>query len=94
MEPRLAVIFLLAPFVLVFLYAAWHERARFKREGPSSYGLTYDPETNTTHVGALPDEEDSYDPDAFDPNDTPEQGETEDTSETSPDDDQKQDKTT
>ncbi|WP_196780456.1 hypothetical protein [Roseovarius gahaiensis] len=71
MDVRTIVFFLLTPFVLVFIYAAWHEYGRFKREGPSSYGLTYDPETNTTHVGALPDDDDGFDPEDFDPEDTP-----------------------
>lgn len=71
MEARLIVFVLLTPFVLVFIYAAWHEYSRFKREGPSSYGLTYDPDTNSTHVGALPDDDDGFDPVEFDPEDTP-----------------------
>ncbi|HKL05416.1 MAG TPA: hypothetical protein VJ929_06360 [Roseovarius sp.] len=70
MEARLIVFVLLTPFVLVFIYAAWHEYSRFKREGPSSYGLTYDPDTNSTHVGALPDDDDGFDPQDFDPEDT------------------------
>ena len=55
MDSRLIILGLLAPFALFFLYAAWHEYRRFNREGGSSYGLHYDEETNTTHVGALPD---------------------------------------
>lgn len=69
MEARLIVFVLLTPFVLVFIYAAWHEYSRYKRDGPSSYGLTYDPDTNSTHVGALPDDEEGFDPDDFDPED-------------------------
>ncbi len=76
MEARLIVFVLLSPFVLVFIYAAWHEYRRFKREGPSSYGLTYDPETNSTHVGVLPEDDDGFDPEAFDPEDTPTTGQT------------------
>jgi hypothetical protein len=71
MDARLAVFLLLTPFVLVFIYAAWHEYSRYKREGPSSYGLTYDPETNSTHVGPLTDENDGFDPEEFDPENTP-----------------------
>jgi len=71
MDARTIVFFLLAPFVLVFVYAAWHEYSRYKREGPSSYGLTYDPDTNSTHVGALPEDDDGFDPEHFDPEDTP-----------------------
>ena len=62
----LAFLFLL-PFLGVFVYAAWHEYSRFRTEGKSTYGLTYDPETNTTFVGAIPEREDSYDPEEFDP---------------------------
>lgn len=71
MDGRAFVFFLLAPFVLVFIYAAWHEYGRYKREGPSSYGLTYDPETNSTHVGPLPDDDDGFNPEEFDPENTP-----------------------
>jgi len=63
-----AIAFLIiVPFVAIFVYAGWHEYKRYKSEGKSAYGLTYDPETNTTHVGAIPDEEDSYDPEEFEP---------------------------
>jgi hypothetical protein len=58
---------ILLPFVAIFAYATWHEYRRYKQEGPSSYGLTYDPETNTTVVGAIPEGEDSFDPDDFEP---------------------------
>jgi len=58
---------ILTPFVGVFVYATWHEYRRYKEEGSSSYGLSYDPETNTTHVGAMAEDEESYDPDAFEP---------------------------
>ena len=55
---RLPSFLLLTPFVLVFLYAAWHEYSRFKRHGTSSYGLNYDPATNSTYVTALADDAD------------------------------------
>ncbi len=71
MESRHLVLLILTPFVLVFIYAAWHEYSRFKREGASSYGLTYDPETNTTSVGTLPDPDEGFDPEEFNPEDTP-----------------------
>ena len=58
---------ILTPFVGVFIYATWHEYRRYKAEGSNSYGLSYDPETNTTHVGAIAEDEDSYDPEAFEP---------------------------
>ncbi|MDV4145615.1 MULTISPECIES: hypothetical protein [Shimia] len=67
---RLPSLLLLTPFVLVFLYAAWHEYNRFKRDGASSYGLSYDPETNSTYVTALADEEDHFDLEDFNPDDT------------------------
>lgn len=76
METRHLVLLIVSPFALVFFYAIWHEYRRYKREGASSYGLTYDPETNTTHVGTLPDDDDGYDPEEFNPGDTTEQGET------------------
>ena len=53
---------ILTPFAGIFAYATWHEYRRYKDEGSSSYGLTYDPETNTTHVGAMAEDEESYDP--------------------------------
>lgn len=67
MDARLIVVFLLLPFVAVFVYATWSEYSRFKREGRAEYGLTYDPETNTTHVGAIAEDEESYDPDDYTP---------------------------
>lgn len=78
METRFLVLLMIAPFALIFIYAIWHEYVRFKREGSSSYGLTYDATTNTTHVGALPDDDDGYDPEEFDPEDTPDPGQTAD----------------
>ena len=71
MFARLPSILLLTPFVLVFLYAAWHEYNRFKRDGASSYGLNYDPETNSTYVTALADDEDHFNLEEFSPEDTP-----------------------
>ncbi|WP_300441391.1 hypothetical protein [uncultured Mameliella sp.] len=61
---------LLLPFLAIFVYAAWHEYRRFRKEGRSTYGLTYDPESNTTFVGAIPDSGDSYDPGDYDPENT------------------------
>ena len=69
METRHLVLLMIAPFALIFIYAIWHEYVRFKRDGASSYGLTYDATTNTTHVGALPEDDDGYDPEEFDPED-------------------------
>ncbi len=69
MEARYVALLILVPFVAVFAYATWHEYRRFKHEGRSTYGLTYDPETNTTHVNALPEDEDGFDPRQFNPED-------------------------
>lgn len=57
----------LMPFTLVFIYAGVHEYKRYKSDGRASYGLVYDEETGTTHVTGIPEEEDGYDPNDFDP---------------------------
>lgn len=67
MEARYLALLILVPFAVVFAYCTWHEYKRYKAEGRSSYGLSYDPETNTTHVGAIPKDEEGFDPDNFDP---------------------------
>lgn len=67
MEARYVALLILVPFAVVFAYCTWHEYRRFKTEGRSIYGLSYDPETNTTHVGPIPEDEESFDPDDFDP---------------------------
>jgi len=67
MSASTLALLILTPFVAIFAYATWHEYRRYKQEGPSSYGLTYDPETNTTVVGAIPEGEDGFDPDDFEP---------------------------
>lgn len=66
MAARYLALLILLPFTALFVYATWHEYKRFKSEGRSSYGLSYDPETNTTTVGAMAQNEESYDLDAFD----------------------------
>ncbi|WP_104019014.1 hypothetical protein [Roseovarius nitratireducens] len=53
---------LLAPFIAIFAYAAWHEWHRVREDGHSNYGLAYDPETDSTHVTLLEDGEAGYDP--------------------------------
>jgi len=55
---------ILSPFLLVFVYAAWHEARRRRIDGHSNYGLVYDPETDTTHVSLLEEGETGYDPEA------------------------------
>ncbi|GGH25686.1 hypothetical protein SAMN05444007_103197 [Cribrihabitans marinus] len=67
MEATTLAVLILLPAVGVFAYAGWFEYRRWKQEGPKSYGLTYDPETNTTHVGALAEGEDGFDPEEFEP---------------------------
>lgn len=67
MNLSFAVFLLMLPFLGIVVYASWHEYDRFKRDGKANYGLTYDPETNTTFVAAIPEGEDSYDLDEFDP---------------------------
>lgn len=66
-QAQIVAFLIIIPFVGVFIYAGWHEYRRYKAKGASSYGLTYDPDTNTTHVGTIEDDADSYDPDDFDP---------------------------
>lgn len=53
---------ILAPFTAVFVYAAWHEWRRARKDGHSNYGLSYDPETDTTHVTLLDEGETGYHP--------------------------------
>lgn len=67
MEPGLIAFLILLPALAVFVYAAIHEYRRYKSNGRASYGLVYDEETGTTHVKEIPDGEDSYDLDEFDP---------------------------
>ncbi|SEM06464.1 hypothetical protein SAMN05443999_11228 [Roseovarius azorensis] len=62
MEPRLLVALILLPFVVIFGYTMWHELRRFKRDGRAEYGLSYDAETDTTHVTLLGEDETGYDP--------------------------------
>lgn len=67
MEGSTLALLLLVPATLVFTYAGWKEYRRYRAQGPSKYGLTYDPETNTTHVGPLPEGEEGFDPEEFEP---------------------------
>lgn len=68
MEVQLIALLILLPVTLVFVYAGIHEYRRYKSEGRANYGLVYDEETGTTFVSGIADEEESYDPDDFDPN--------------------------
>jgi hypothetical protein len=69
MDAQLIAALILLPIALVFIYAGIHEFRRYKSQGRANYGLVYDEETGTTHVTGIPDDEHSYDPDDFDPND-------------------------
>ncbi len=69
MDARLLAFLILLPFVVAFVYAGIHEYLRFKTHGRSDYGLAFDEETGTTHVKALSDKDNVYDPEDFDPND-------------------------
>ncbi|WP_339767501.1 hypothetical protein [uncultured Pseudosulfitobacter sp.] len=69
MEPKLIGIVIILPFVAAFIYAAVHEYMRYNSEGKATYGLVYDEETGTTHVTGIPEDEETYDPEDFDPND-------------------------
>jgi hypothetical protein len=69
MEARLIAGLILLPFVAAFVYAGIHEYLRFKSEGPSDYGLVYNEDSGTTHVSALADSEDGFDPEDYDPKD-------------------------
>ena len=57
---------LLSPFIVLFIYAGWHEMRRMRRDGHSNYGLAYDPETETTHVTLLNEGETGFDPESDD----------------------------
>lgn len=74
MEAQHIAILIMMPVTAVFIYAGIHEYRRYKSEGSASYGLVYDEETGTTHVTGIPEDEDSYDPDDFDPRDYKEPG--------------------
>jgi hypothetical protein len=60
-------ILILLPFASVFVYAGVHEYQRYRSEGSAKYGLVYDPESGTTHVSGIAEDDDGYDPDGFDP---------------------------
>jgi len=69
MEARFIAALILLPVAAIFIYAGIHEYRRFKSKGRANYGLVYDEETGTTHVTEIPEGEDSYDLDEFDPGD-------------------------
>lgn len=62
MELRLLVALMILPFAVIFGYCMWHELRRFRHEGRAAYGLSYDEETDSTHVVLLSDDETGYDP--------------------------------
>ena len=67
MAPQLIALIIVTPFILIFIYAGYHEYRRYKIEGRATYGLMFDEETGTSHVTGIADHEDAYDPDDFDP---------------------------
>ena len=67
MDARLLAAIILSPFIIVFFYAVFHELRRYKSEGRSQYGLTFNEETGTSHVGALAEDQSAFDPDTYDP---------------------------
>lgn len=67
MDSRLLAGLILLPFLVVFVYATWTEMKRWKSEGRAQYGLTYDEETGTSHVTALDEDDDGFDPETYDP---------------------------
>ncbi|AHM05256.1 hypothetical protein roselon_02973 [Roseibacterium elongatum DSM 19469] len=69
MDARLLAGLILVPFMVVFVHAVVHELRRYTSEGRSQYGLTFNEETGTTHVGALAEDESGFDPDSYDPSD-------------------------
>lgn len=69
MDTKLIALLILSPFALVFIYAGIIEYRRYKSQGRANYGLIYDEETGRTHVGGIGEDEESYDPEEFDPND-------------------------
>ncbi|MEQ6247672.1 hypothetical protein ABMC89_02150 [Sulfitobacter sp. HNIBRBA3233] len=89
MEAQTIAILLLTPFALAFVYAGVHEYLRYKSDGSASYGLVYDEETGTSHVTAVAEEDEAFDPDTYDPNDYNVQGGQKDAAD---DDDRSRDK--
>ncbi|MGR3365980.1 MAG: hypothetical protein ACU0CC_14335 [Sagittula sp.] len=68
MEAQVIAIIIVLPFALAFIYAGVHEYMRFKSDGRANYGLVYNEETGTTHITGIPEDEEAFDPDEFDPN--------------------------
>lgn len=62
MSSTAMALLIILPFAAIFAYAMWHEWHRARQEGPGTYGLAYDPETDTTHVTLLEEGEAGYDP--------------------------------
>ncbi len=67
-EAQVIAIIIVLPFALAFIYAGVHEYMRFKSDGRANYGLVYNEETGTTHITGIPEDEEAFDPDEFDPN--------------------------
>ncbi|WP_407496057.1 hypothetical protein [Pseudooceanicola sp. MF1-13] len=69
MSAQVLAAIILTPFVIAFVYAGYHEFRRYKADGKASYGLVFDEETGTTHVTGIPEGEEAYDVETFDPSD-------------------------
>jgi len=67
LEKQVIALLILLPFMATFVYAGIHEYRRYKSEGRANYGLVYDEETGTSHVAGIPDGQDGFDPEEFDP---------------------------
>ncbi|MFN3209677.1 MAG: hypothetical protein ACE369_11910 [Roseovarius sp.] len=67
MNPQMIAALIVSPFALAFVYAGIHEYSRYKSEGRATYGLAFDEETGTSHVTAIGEDDDVYDPEDFDP---------------------------
>ncbi|MGR3321389.1 MAG: hypothetical protein ACU0DK_05605 [Pseudooceanicola sp.] len=67
MDAQVIAILILLPFGLAFVYAGIHEYRRYKSDGRANYGLVYDEESGTTHVTAIGEDQEPYDPEDYDP---------------------------
>ena len=69
MATKLIAILIISPFVAAFIYAGIHEYRRYKNQGPATYGLVHDEETGTTHLTAIAEGDEAYDPEDYNPSD-------------------------
>jgi hypothetical protein len=93
MATKLIAILIISPFVAAFIYAGIHEYRRYKNQGPATYGLVHDEETGTTHLTAIAEGEEAYDPEDYNPSDyNQREDQAEDEAEQEADDQTKQDR--